>query len=118
MNREIPFELSKKRHPFSEYIGQYVNLYSSHSSSFSGKLKEINEDGYLILHPFVELDYKPDGPIRILADKSSMIRLKDIVVIEPVTEEGVVNYCNYDTIKNLAKTHIKVNEIYIDGAGI
>ncbi len=118
MNREIPFGLSKKKHPFNEYIGQYVDLYTSRPSSFSGKVKEINQEGYVLLQPFIAIDYKPSGPVRKLINKPLMIRVTDIIALEPLTEEGVVNYCNYDTIKNLVSSHIKFNEVYTDGAGI
>lgn len=118
MNKEIPFGLSKKKHVFNEYIDKYVDLYASHSLRFSGKVKEISQDGYIVLQPFASLDYNPSGPVRKLIDKPSMIRLTDIIAVEPITEECAVNYCNHDTIKNLLPTHIKPDETYTNGAGI
>lgn len=93
---ENQFGYEKEGDEIGEYIGQYVILFPQHSSTFSGKLIKIR-NGYATLKPHQAAEYDSEkGLIRKIINKSSKVRVSDIVGIEPITRKSLENYCKYE----------------------
>ncbi|GEM_PF-5832200 len=92
---ETPFGLKKKENIFSKYIGKYIIVYPQHASTFAGKLTEIRED-YLVLNPHAGGIYDENkGAIRVMKGSPAIVRLSDVVALEPTTRKSLEAFCKY-----------------------
>jgi len=89
------FGMKKTKSIFEEYVGEYVIIYPQHASIFSGKLKEIKGE-HIVLNPHQTGRYDLEkGLIRKLEESSALVRISDIVAIEPTTRETLEDSCEY-----------------------
>jgi len=99
------FGIDKRKGLYDKYIGKWVIIYPTGiNNSFSGKMVEINE-GNAILNPFQFGEVKEGKLVRKLISNSigSTIPLVGSV-IEPVTEEYLVSYCELMNKKDNEET--------------
>ncbi|MBU1135948.1 MAG: hypothetical protein ABIG37_02795 [Nanoarchaeota archaeon] len=97
-NNKPQFGISETRRSLEDlYLNRWIVVYTSYQqTTFTGKFKEITEDGYLVLQPFQGTVCDSDrGLIRKLVDEPSLISTANhsIVAIEPTTEEVLEAYC-------------------------
>ena len=85
--------IQKKDTIFHSYIGEWIIVYPQHASTFSGRLERIEGD-YLVLNPHQGGKYDMEkGLRRVLEEKPAIVRISDIVAIEPTSRESIETYC-------------------------
>ena len=87
-----------KGNPVVEMIGQWVIFHTDINSTFPGYFREVRGD-YAVLNPFTFGEFITErGANRrkcVLRESDSLVRLSNIVVIEPVTKKDLEDYCDY-----------------------
>ncbi len=92
-----------RSNPVKGKISTWVILYTDAGNNFPGFLKEIKED-FAVLNPFIYGGcYVESGVGRRkfeFREGDSLVRLSNIVGVDPVTKEDLESYCAYRNIVN------------------
>lgn len=90
------FEVRNKNDSISKYVGRNVVIFTTQGNrSYSGFMKEVTDDGFIKLGPFVGGIYDDNGLTLTLIEEDCIVDKGSVLSMEPATKESLEAYCRY-----------------------